>query len=65
MRFKALIVESDQEQVKWEEGPDREFKPSHYEVVVSFTFGKEDLNFQVLQVVLPKQFIGMNLMFNR
>lgn len=59
MKFKAIVIDSDKEQPEWEDGPDRQFQPSHYEVIVSFTFGKEDLNFQVLQVVLPKQFIGM------
>ena len=55
MVFKLLVLTEDNEVVRWEEGGNRTFKPTHYEVVVSFAENSPECKYEVLQVVLPKE----------
>ena len=60
MIFKTILFDPETEEIEWENSENRQFQPAHHEVTVTYTFGEQDLNFQVLQIVVPKQFVGMH-----
>lgn len=61
MEFKLVVVGQDGETIRWEETPNRKFKPIHYEIIVSFAENVLEIEFEVLQVVLPRELYSIIL----
>lgn len=52
--FKIAVVSDTSQNVRWESGPNRVFRPSHYEVTISLVEDVAEIDFEVQQLVVPK-----------